>query len=76
MDHAGLHQLHYAPVAETNGTGVDGEVLDPGELQSVHDGERVTLCQKTPDGDTHPRLDVGDRLVYPHDLVLRHGLLL
>jgi len=76
LDLALLHKFHDAALAVAGVVSVDGEVLHVHLLEVVDEGEGVTLSDEAADGDAHPALDVGHRLLDGYNLVFRHRSLL
>jgi hypothetical protein len=76
LDLALLDQLDDAALAVAGIVLVDREVADVHRLQVVDQRERIALADEAADGDAHPALDVGHRLLDGDHLVLRHRSLL
>ncbi len=76
LDLALLDQLDDAALAVAGVVLVDREVADVHRLQVVDQRERIALADEAADGDAHPTLDVGHRLLDGDHLVLRHRSLL
>ena len=76
LDLALLDQLDDAALAVAGVVLVDREVADVHRLEVVDQRERIALADEAADGDAHPALDVGHRLLDGDHLVLRHRSLL